>query len=202
MMNKTYKKNLLGALKHKLPNTYQHSLRMAAMCDKLDLNSQSFCDCKINGTCLDYSIIHEACLLHDIGKLLYPAESWENYKGQPPVGFQNHITYSCELIHDEDDLLSQIVLYHHCFQKDPYPHNFSMAKLESVMLSSISVSTFCQIRVMSFIVSCLDYLDATTVRIGKPLTKKSINGMIAYKSHYEPASDIFLARELFEGLMK
>jgi hypothetical protein len=202
MIDKTYKRNLLGALKHKLPKTYQHSLRMAAMCDKLDLNSQSFCDCKLNGTCLDYSIIHEACLLHDIGKLLYPAESWENYKCKAPKGFQNHSNYSYELIRDEHDILSQVVLYHHCFQKGSYPHNFSMVKLDSVMLSSISVSAFCQIRVMSFILSCLDYLDATTTRINKPLTKKSINEMISYKSHYEPASDIFLARELFEGLVK
>jgi hypothetical protein len=54
---------------------------------------------------------------------------------------------------------------------------------------------------MSFIVSCLDHLDATTVRVGKPLTKKAMDAMIAYKSRYEPASDIFLARELFEGLV-
>ena len=203
MIDKSYKKNLLGALKHKLPKTYQHSLRMAAMCDKLDLNSQSFCDCKINGTCLDYSTIHEACLLHDVGKLLYPAESWEECKDRkPPKGFQNHPNYSYELIHGEDDILSQVLLYHHCFQKNPYPHNFSMAKLESVMLSSISVSTFCQIRVMSFILSCLDYLDATTVSINKPLMKKAIDAMISYKSRYEPASEIFLARELFEGLIK
>ncbi len=203
MIDGTYKKNLLGALKHKLPKTYQHSLRMAAMCDKLDLNSQSFCDCKINGTCLDYGTIHEACLLHDVGKLLYPAESWEECKGRKaPTGFQNHPNYSYELVHDDDDILSQVLLYHHCFQKNPYPHNFSMAKLDSVMLSSISVSTFCQIRVMSFILSCLDYLDATTIRINKPLTKKAIDAMISYKSHYEPASEIFLARELFEGLIK
>ena len=203
MIEKTYKKNLLGALKHKLPKTYQHSERMATMCDRLDLNSQSFCDCKINGTCLDYRIIHEACLLHDVGKLLYPAEPWENCKdGKPPKGFKNHVEYSYELIRDGDDILSQVLFYHHCFQKDPYPHNFSMAKLDSVMLSSISVSTFCQIRVMSFILSCLDYLDATTIRANKPLTKKAIDAMISYKSHFEPASVIFLARELFEGLNK
>jgi len=47
-----------------------------------------------------------------------------------------------------------------------------------------------------------DYLDATTVSINKPLMKKAIDAMISYKSRYEPASEIFLARELFEGLIK
>ncbi len=203
MLSKTYKKNLLGALKHKLPKTYQHGLRTAAMCDELNLNSQSFCECKIDGTCLDYAVIHEACLLHDVGKLLYPADSWENCTGKPPKGFKNHSNFSYELIHDvEDDTLSQVILFHHCYQKSPYPHNFSKAKLDSVMLSSISVSAFCQVRVMSFVLSCLDYLDTTTAGMDKPLTKRSIEDMISYKSHYEPASEIFLARELFEGLKK
>jgi putative nucleotidyltransferase with HDIG domain len=111
---------------------------------------------------LDKDILFKSALLHDVGKANFRVAH-----EHPQFSF----IYCKE--HGIDDFISNVVLLHHQFQNKAYP----CLKLDKYTEKEIR---------HSFFLSCIDNLDARTLRSGLKMDKISLWSMMGEKYEFEP----------------
>src|SRR3989344_8108840 len=106
-------RSLLAILKQKSQPTYAHSLRVALLSRRIARFMH-----------LDETALFYAGSFHDLGKSLIPLSTLHKTSGWMPQDtetMKGHVLASWQLLRDKFDFSADIVLWHHRFQKDPYP---------------------------------------------------------------------------------
>src|SRR3989344_6143000 len=106
-------RSLLAILKQKSQPTYAHSLRVALLSRRIARFMH-----------LDETALFLAGSFHDLGKSLIPLSTLHKTSGWMPQDtetMKGHVLASWQLLRDKFDFSADIVLWHHRFQKDPYP---------------------------------------------------------------------------------
>ncbi|MEK7138659.1 MAG: HD domain-containing protein [Patescibacteria group bacterium] len=121
----------LGVLKQKSEQTYAHSLRVGFLARRIARFLH-----------LDEKALFFAGIFHDLGKSTIPLNTLHKTSGwtaQDTEIMASHVMDSWRLLRDKFDFSADIVLWHHRYQKNPYPiklpeplHEYSEGTLELI----------------------------------------------------------------------
>jgi len=92
---------------------YDHTLRVALLCVEVARFMH-----------LDQKAMLYAGLLHDIGKVMVPADTLGKMRGWTEEDSRNihpHVVDGYRMLHDKFDFTAEIILLHHKFQANGYP---------------------------------------------------------------------------------
>lgn len=105
--------NFLTVLKEKSEPTYTHSIRVGLLARRIARFMH-----------LDEKALFFAGIFHDLGKSTIPLSTLHKTGGwtdQDTELMKSHVMVSWQLLRDKFDFSADIVLWHHRFQKNPYP---------------------------------------------------------------------------------
>ena len=178
---------VLWLIKRNDKDTYKHSIRVALMCKKLGeyLN-------------IDQKALFYAGLLHDAGKYkisnsLLTKKSFFNEDDK--IKIREHVKHTHDLLKGHFDFSAEVSVWHHKFQKDPYPtetpallHNYSEHTQELIKMYGKLVS----------IVDVYDAMHRDNARFNKkrPLTSEEIKTELlkAYPNDAELVTSLYDAK--------
>lgn len=150
-------RTLLEKLKSDQRSIYEHSLRVAVL--SLDLGFENQLDQP------DLTYLGYACLLHDIGKVSLPADLLSkktviNSTDRTSLNKHARLGYLA-LESFEPEIVKQIVVAHHEFQKIPYPRN-GIDRRKAERSTPGRRSNRSQVAELAQIVAAADMFDALT----------------------------------------
>lgn len=122
-------------------------------------------------------LLYKSAILHDVGKARLRI-------------IHEHPQFSFEycLKNKVDDVVANVVLLHHQFQYTPYP----CLKLENFSQEEI---------LHAFFLSCIDNLDARSIRSGLKMDKLKLWEMMGDKYQYEPVKGMVDDLFTYENLV-
>jgi hypothetical protein len=113
--------------------------------------------------------IIEACYVHDYGKL-------------EMMDIEEHPKLTFDQIKPKDPHLAEICFRHHQFQPNKYP-TITLPESQSLIYSA-------------FTLSCIDYLDAATTRVQRPVDELAVRNMLKFKRIFCPCTKLYSSVEL------